>query len=166
LFDRPGQELNNGQVFPAKYDRRHDFSLVVSHKFNDRIDVAGTWVYSTGNCGSLALQNYYATGIDNQYYSNGSLPYLEKRNNYRLPDYHRLDLSVNFHKQLKHGQRTWNLSVYNAYNNKNPFFVYVKTNYQQSYDVLTNTYNYTTSKTLNKITIFTIIPSISYTYKF
>jgi outer membrane receptor for ferrienterochelin and colicin len=164
LFDREGQELNNGLPFPAKYDRRHDVSLVISHKFNKKIDVSGTFVYATGNTGTLALQNYSSTTIPGETYSYyTSLPYISQRNNYRLPDYMRIDLGVNFHKQKKHGVRTWNVSVYNATNQMNPFMVYA------SYDY--NYYNpttgmYTSSKKLTKLTIFPIIPSVSYTYKF
>ncbi|MEI8204575.1 MAG: TonB-dependent receptor, partial [Bacteroidota bacterium] len=59
LFDRPGKDMiNNGEVFPAKYDRRHDLSIVVSHKLNEQIDFSATWVYSTGNCATLAMQTY------------------------------------------------------------------------------------------------------------
>lgn len=167
LFDRPGEELNNGEVFPAKYDRRHDISLVVSHKFNEKIDVAGTWVYSTGNSGSLALQNYSAAKTPGDehsyiYYEQASIPYISKRNNYRLPDYMRVDLGVNFHKQKKHGIRTWNISVYNATNQKNPFLVMPSNS--DRYDETTNTY--TSEKKLKKLTIFTILPSVSYSYKF
>lgn len=168
LFDRPGQEINNGEVFPAKYDRRHDVSIVATHKFSERIDVSGTWVYSTGNSGSLGLQNYYAYpvegegGDDFNYFGNISIPHINKRNNYRLPDYHRMDVGINFHKQKKHGKRTWNISVYNVYNNKNPFLIYVKTNYD--YNLFTG--QPTVRKSLNKLTLFPIIPSVSYTYKF
>ncbi len=180
LFDRPGQEINNGIAFPAKYDKRHDLSVVVSHKFSDRFDIAATWVYSTGSCGTLALQTYGGTDIPQSissnyypaYYYGGikpetnpittSLPYISSRNNFRYEPYHRLDIGVNFHKQLKHGRRTWNVSVYNAYNQLNPFLTTVTTKYN---------YNYQTGmmvekKALTQISIFPIIPSVSYTYKF
>ena len=167
LFNRPGQELNNGLIFPAKYDRRHDMSLVVSHTFNERIDLSGTVVYSTGNAGTLALQNYngqVVPGFD--YYNNpisaNSLPYISQRNNYRLPDYFRVDLGVNFHKQLKYGKRTWNVSVYNATNHMNPFLIY--TSYDYNYNPITGNVNAT--RQLTKLTIFTLIPSISYCYSF
>jgi hypothetical protein len=156
--------LNNGKVFPAKYDRRHDMSIVLAHKFNEKIDVAGTFVYSTGNSGTLALQNYTEQPIpgNDNYYYNQSLPYINQRNNYRLPDYMRIDVGVNFHKQLKYGKRTWNVSVYNATNKKNPFLVYVSNNYD--YNFLTG--ESVTRRQLTKLTIFTLIPSISYSYKF
>lgn len=167
LFNRPGQELNNGDVFPAKYDRRHDMSLVVSHTFNDRIDVSGSVVYSTGNAGTLALQNYSGQIVPDQNYYyypgyNVSLPYVSQRNNFRMPDYFRVDFGVNFHKQLKYGKRTWNLSVYNATNQMNPFLIY--TSYKSDYNPITG--SLTSWRQLTKLTIFTLIPSISYSYSF
>ncbi|MHB9142757.1 MAG: TonB-dependent receptor plug domain-containing protein, partial [Paludibacter sp.] len=163
LFNREGQELNNGNVFPAKYDRRHDISLVVSHKFSDRFDLSGTWVFSTGNTATLGLQNYQGVTVDQQYwYGQSSLEYINSRNNFRYPNYHRLDIGMNFHKQKKHGIRTWNFSIYNVYNQQNPFFVYPSTQYNYNYQ----TGESTTTKKLMQISLFTIIPSISYSYKF
>ncbi len=168
LFNRPGQELNNGLVFPAKYDRRHDISIVLAHKFSERIDISGTWVYSTGNAATLGLQNYYQYPLPGDLYGFSdnymqSVPYIDKRNNYRYPDYHRLDLGINFNKKKKHGIRTWNISIYNVYNQMNAFMIYTKYNYE--YDPK-NPENYSYRKTLTKLTLFPIIPSISYSYKF
>jgi hypothetical protein len=168
LFDRSGQEINDGLPFPSKYDRRHDISLVIAHKFSDRFDVAATWVYSTGNCGTLALQNYTGTSIDHSnevdYFNPSSnmqtIPYITSRNNYRYESYHRLDVSVNFHKQKKHGIRTWNISVYNTYNQFNPFVTYLKTQYYYENGQMK------IKSSLSQISILPIIPSVSYTYKF
>lgn len=169
LFDRPGQELNFGRVFPAKYDRRHDISLVVFHKFSDRIDISGTWVYATGNTGTLALQEYAGGTVpesSNNFFFNGfsyiseDLSYISGRNNYRYNPYHRMDLSVNFHKPKKYGTRTWNISVYNIYNNHNPFLVYAR----EVDDVNPVTNEYTTRKAFMQASIFPFIPSISYSY--
>jgi hypothetical protein len=163
LFDRPGQEINFGKVFPAKYDRRHDLSLVVLHKFSEKIDISGTWVYSTGDCATLGLQNYRGLGFTEEYgYSyNDELSYIDQRNNYRKPAYHRLDLGINFHKKKKHGTRTWNISVYNVYNRNNPFFVY-----SGSKDIPLSSGEYRSKKVLKQISIFPIIPSITYIYSF
>ncbi|NDV45605.1 TonB-dependent receptor [Paludibacter sp. 221] len=173
LFDRPGQELNNGLKFPAKYDRRHDLSVVVSHKFNDKIDISGTWVFSTGNCGTLGLQNYYAYPVPDAspWRSTGSISHIEQRNNYRYPNYHRLDLGINFHKQKKRGVRTWNISIYNAYNQMNPFMITQWTKQTEGPAIYVPegdywTYEMIEYKVLKQITIFPIIPSISYTFKF
>jgi hypothetical protein len=142
-------------------------SLVVSHTFNDRIDVSGSVVYSTGNAGTLALQNYSGQIVPDQNYYyypgyNVSLPYVSQRNNFRMPDYFRVDFGLNFHKQLKYGKRTWNLSVYNATNQMNPFLIY--TSYKSAYNPITG--SVTSWRQLTKLTIFTLIPSISYSYSF
>ncbi len=154
-FKREGQMINNGKVFPAKYDRRHDISIVLMYKFNKKIDCSLTWVYSTGNMATLGLQEY--EGEDGS-----RVTYVESRNNYRMPSYHRMDASVNFHRKLKHGERTINLSVYNLYNRKNPFLIYKKEG--------TISTNSTTGEmypsSLVKVSIFPIIPSFSYTFKF
>jgi len=167
LFNRPGQALNFGEVFPAKYDRRHDVSIVVSHKFSDRFDIAATWVFATGNTGTLALQSFIALQEPeyNRYgqivstYEN--LDYISGRNNYRFNSYHRLDLGMNFHKKKKYGTRTWNISVYNAYSNNNPFLVMPT----EDYDWNPATNMYEVRKKLIQVSIFPIIPSISYSYK-
>jgi len=168
LFDRPGQEINQGVAFPAKYDRPHSFSLVVMHKFSNRFDIAGTWVFNSGNCGTLALQNFDGTQVPqttlNKFIDEtNNLPYISNRNNYRYNAYHRLDLGVNFHKQKKHGIRTWNISVYNAYNQMNPFLVTITEN--NVYDPSTGRYT-KVEKNLTQTSIFPIIPSITYSYKF
>lgn len=170
LFDRVEQEINGGLPFPSKYDRRHDFSLVLSHKFSNRFEIAATWVYSTGSCGALALQTYTGTPINNTIDADLSdtnwnvqnIPYITSRNNYRYEPYHRLDLSASFHKQKKHGIRTWSIGVYNAYNQFNPFITSVKTKYvfDQESQQLTSVHS------LSQICILPIIPSISYSYKF
>ena len=154
-FDREGMMINNGHVFPAKYDRRHDISITVQHKFNDRIDISGTWVFSSGNCGTLGTQIY--DGLPDDWNNVPQIQALE-RNNFRMGNYHRLDLSVNFHKQKKHGIRTWNISVYNVYNHNNPWVVYTDYHWDAATD--------TEKKVLMQASLFPIIPSVSYSFKF
>ena len=154
-FDREGMEINGGKVFPAKYDRRHDLSITVQHKFSDRFDLSGTWVFSSGNCGTLGTQVY--EGLMDEWGYIPSINALE-RNNFRMGNYHRLDLSVNFHKRKKHGIRTWNISVYNVYNHKNPFLVYTDYGWDEA--------TQTEKKRLMQASLFPIIPSVSYSFKF
>ena len=156
LFDRPGQVLNNGNPFPAKYDRRHDFSIVLMYKPNDRFDISATWVYSTGNAATLAMQEFEAPDIEGWY--RNEIEYVEGRNNFRMPDYHRMDIGMNFHKKKKHGVRTWNISIYNVYNRKNPYMIYEGTHY--------NPVSGNYEGRLMQLSIFTILPSISYQYRF
>ncbi len=152
-FDREGQTLNDGNPFPAKYDRRHDISLMLSYKPNDRWDAGITWVYSTGNVMSLAMQEYYDPEV-------GTIGYVESRNNLRLPAYHRMDVGVNFHKQMKRGHRTISVSVYNVYNHKNPFLVYESNGYSFQHG------NTRYGSALVQLSIFPFMPSISYDFKF
>ena len=155
LFDRKGQEINAGKVFPAKYDRRHDISIVLMYKHNKRFDCSLTWVYSTGNMATLGLQEF--EGPDGY-----AVSYIESRNNYRMPAYHRMDASVNFHKKLKHGTRTINISIYNLYNHKNPFLLYKKEGTISSNATTGELY----PSSLVQLSIFPIIPSFTYTFKF
>ena len=156
LFDRDGQRLNNGEPFPAKYDRRHDISIVLMYKHNKRFDASATWVYSTGNAHTLALQEFPTISKDGDNIWTSSSSYVSSRNNFRMPDYHRLDVGMNFHKQKKHGIRTVNISVYNVYNRKNPFVAF-KSNRKSD-----GVHDYA----LVKLSLFPIIPSVSYIYKF
>ena len=153
-FDTPGEELNGGKPFPAKYDRIHDISITLQYKHSDRFDAGLTWVYATGNTATLAMQQI---SVDNYY---GAVDFVESRNNFRLPPYHRLDLSVNFHKKKRYGIRTWNISIYNAYNRQNPFIIYPKQT--ERWDSQGVEY----STVLMQRSLFPIIPSISYIYKF
>lgn len=155
-FDREGMIINDGNPFPAKYDRRHDLSVVVSHKFNKHFDLSATFVYSSGNCGSLAIDEF------NPGDGYGDVGYIPYRNNYRMPPYHRMDLGMNFYKFHRKGQSIWNISVYNLYNYKNPFIVLQDYNYRFDPD----RGEFVSYRTLKKISIFPIIPTVSYTYKF
>jgi outer membrane cobalamin receptor len=156
-FDAPGEELNGGEPFPAKYDRIHDISITLQYKPNDRFDAGVTWVYSTGNTATLAMQEIESDPSVGWW---GSMGFVESRNNFRLPAYHRMDISVNFHKKKRYGVRTWNISVYNAYNRQNPFIIYPRS--VDRYDGGGTTY----STVLMQRSLFPILPSVSYIYKF
>jgi len=147
--------INSGKEFPARYDRRHDVSVVVTHKPSKNIDFGMTWVYGTGNAVTMATRSMRVDlnrGIESVIDNGKDVPIPEGRNNYRVPSYHRMDFSVNFHKKKKHGVRTWNISVYNLYNRANPFYLYFDSNKGE--------------KVLKQVSLFTIIPSVSYIYKF
>jgi outer membrane receptor for ferrienterochelin and colicin len=160
LFDREGQELNFGQVFPAKYDRRHDLNIVLMYEINDHIDVGATWVYSSGNCATLSYQDYHGLGVS---YSDAPvIGYIEKRNNYRFNSYQRLDLVANFHKQKKYFERIFSISVYNTLCHNNPFVVIPWSTYE--YNPFVD--DYVIRKSLQQVCIFPIIPTLTWQYKF
>jgi hypothetical protein len=163
LFNREGQELNFGEVFPAKYDRRHDLNIVLMYDINDHIDVGATWIYSSGNCATLPLQGYHGLGEYSHYgyYDPTVIDHIESRNNYRYSSYQRLDLVANFHKQKKHCERIFSINVYNTLCHNNPFVVFPQENWVTDM----NGETLYKVKTLRQICIFPIIPTVSWQYK-
>lgn len=162
--------INNGIRFPYKYDRRHNISLVVNHKFNSRIDIGASWILATG--GTATIPEEMTAVIRPGENNVRQQEYVEHRNNYRLPASHRLNIGVNFNKKTKHGVRTWNISLYNAYNAMNPTLVY--SNGGGGYNIYVKSqesekvhYQYIPGKRkITKLTILPCIPSVTYTYKF
>lgn len=153
--NRQFDALNNGNVFPFKYDRRHDMSIVLQHKFTEKIDAAITWVYGTGSAVTLPVGSY--NGLVPDYYFGTYQPTIDHvidRNGYRMRAYHRLDLGINLTKQKKHFERTWSIGVYNAYSRRNPFFLFLDN------DPVRNV------RVLKQVSLFPIIPSIAYRFKF
>lgn len=160
-------DLNFGKRFPARYDRRHDISLVGIYKLKERITISAVWVYGTGNAISLPLTSYQAvdhassyntqvlpvSGLNVQDYGGTVRDYGEK-NSFRMAPYHRLDVAVQFHKKKKNYERILEIGIYNVYNRQNPFFYRTETNMT------------TRVATLKQVSLFPIIPSISSTWKF
>jgi len=155
----PDGSINRGEWFPFKYDRRHDVSLVLNHKFSDRIDISGTWKFFTGGVTTLTTRQFTVLTPEDRI---RSMEYVSSRGNYRLPPSHTLNLGINFRKQKRHGERVWNISLYNVYNNMNPDFIYTYEvrDYSDTGEFLRDGVN------IKKITILPILPSFSYTYKF
>jgi CarboxypepD_reg-like domain/TonB-dependent Receptor Plug Domain len=162
-------ELNFGNKFWAKYDRRHDASVVAIYHLKPQITISATWVYGTGNALTLPdatyRSGYKIAGVDqagvaavNYRGEFRELPDYGERNAFRAAPYHRMDVGVQFHKQMKRHERTWEFSIYNLYNRQNPYFY----DYRSQYDRNTGI----TSKTLSQYSIFTILPSLSYSFKF
>ena len=163
--NRRYDNLNFGNWFSYKYDRRHDVSIVVSHEFSKDFDIGITWVYGTGNATTFP-QASYLSFPDSELYPDSELnaneiEYYGERNGTRMNAYHRLDLGVNFHKEKKKGIRTISLSVYNAYNRKNPFFVYLGNSFNSQIGGGESSQNVAT-----QVSLFPIIPSITYNFKF
>ncbi len=151
---REFDNINFGEPYPYKYDRRHDISIVAMYKLNDNIDFGASWVYGTGNAVTLGVGRYatmIGTNYNGEFYPAGDIEYFNGRNGYRMPSYHRLDVSANFHKEKKWGTRTWSVGLYNAYSRQNPFYLY---------------FNNGTPRALKQVSLFPIIPSVRYAFKF
>ncbi|MGF7215838.1 hypothetical protein GGR92_001978 [Spirosoma lacussanchae] len=169
-------ELNAGKPFFPRYDRRHDVSVVGIYELSKRVTLSGTWVYGTGNALTVPVANYRAfrhqPGLQTFFGPNG-VPspiaplfdygsdvsdYGQQKNSFRAEAYHRFDVSIQFHKQKKHHERTWEFSLYNAYNRRNPFFYQLESVSQgQGQPSRTALFRYS---------VFPVVPSFSYNFKF
>jgi hypothetical protein len=149
--NRQFAQINFGNPYPYKYDRRHDISFVNLYKLSNKADIGVTWVYGTGNAISLPLQSYQTMPGTSTWYND--VQYYGAKNNYRMAAYHRLDISINRHKKKKWGRVTWSFGAYNVYGRRNPYFLYFSN----------NTYG---RKQLKQVSLFSFVPMISYNFKF
>ncbi|MBI9032828.1 MAG: TonB-dependent receptor [Bacteroidales bacterium] len=147
---RQAEDINDGNPYRSHFDKPHDVSVVLNYNLNDHFQFGMNWIFSTGNPVTFPV------GRAN--YGDEWIPIYSKRNSYRMPNYHRMDLSVTY-KPLRHPERRWqgewNLSVYNAYNKKNAWVI----NFIED--------EVTPGKMNAEMTyLFGIIPSITYNFKF
>lgn len=115
----PQERVNGGEYFPSNYDKPHDFSLVLNYKFTKRLSMSTNFVYQTGRPVTFPIGNYQFNGAEYVLYSD--------RNQFRIPDYYRLDLGLNLegnHKKNKLAHSFWSLSVYNVLSRNNPYSVF------------------------------------------
>lgn len=154
---RQFDEINGGEKYPFKYDKRHDFAVVGTYNISKNIVFSASWIYSTGNAVSIPVFKYpykitnSVSGKPNIYYEIESLG---KKNSFRMSDSHRLDISVEFHKKKKKWERAWVIGIYNTYNHKNPFF-------------MISDYDYNREKIVYKeVSLLPVLPFISYQFKF
>lgn len=169
-------ELNLGESFFPRYDRRHDISLVGIYELTKRITLSSTWVYGTGNALTIPKSEFHSPYTDLGRFTNSTQSQVlvqgltanefGQRNSFRAEAYHRMDFGIQFHKQKKRFERTWDFSVYNLYNRRNPFFYTVGSN--QSNSILgSSTQKVGQEKlVLKRYSLFPIIPSFSYNIKF
>lgn len=152
--------INSGSPYPYIYDHTHDVSLVVNHQFDDHITVSAIWVFSTGNAITIpneknlvSTMTFYdlSMPVSGSYYSESHI--YPGKNNYRMPAYHRLDLSCSFTRHNGKRTKVWSIDIYNAYCRLNPFYLYFDKN--KAGDIK-----------LYSFSLFPIIPSFSYSYSF
>jgi len=162
--DRYFDEINFGKKYPYRYDARHDFAITAVYSIKKNIDCGVVWVYRTGYPFTLENEKFLSMGaafLGQKYYeSPETVKYFETRNNYRMPDYHRLDVGFNFHKQKRKHSRTWSFGMYNAYGRNNPFFVYPDTVHDYSGG------GYNEEFRLAQVSIFNFIPYVKWSLKF
>jgi hypothetical protein len=146
-------DINAGERYPAKYDRRHDLSVVATYELNRKWKVGGVFVYGTGNATSLPERFYFINGVLTQEYS--------KVNQYRLQPYHRMDVSATYTPIPKHRGKfssSWVFSIYNVYSRLNPYFLY--------FDQEGSAYSGTLKIQAKQVSLFPIIPAVTWNFKF
>ncbi len=143
-------EINDGKPYAAPYDKPHDLAIVLNYDLTPRIGIAANWIYSTGIPFTLPSGRYEVMG--------NIIPLYTGRNEYRLPDYHRLDLAVTIKGKERANRRwrgEWNFSIYNAYGRKNVWTLnFVQDEAQPDLTYAEMTY------------LFSIVPAITYNFKF
>ncbi len=149
--DRIFEELNNGNPFPYKYDRTHDFSVTGRYHFSESFNIHANWVYGTGDAFTLAdtaIRTIDGSEILTVDPNKG-------RNSARLSDYHRLDIGMQLIKEMKNQSHlTLGLSVFNAYNRKNDYYVFLFE------DTVNDRFE------LRRVSLFPILPHFSINYEF
>ncbi|HRW62116.1 MAG TPA: TonB-dependent receptor [Bacteroidales bacterium] len=148
--ERKIPEINEGRVYSSSYDRPHNISIVASYDLSKRLNVAATWVYASGSPVTFPTGRYEQ--------GNMIVPIYSERNGYRMPDYHRMDLSVTLKSKEKPNKRLksdLNVSIYNVYNRHNAWMI----NFSQDEE------NPDVTKA-ELVYVFPIIPSITWNFHF
>jgi len=143
--------INEGKTYPSTYDRTHDVSLVLNYDVSKRLSVSANWVYSTGNPVTYPVAKYEVQGNPIFYYS--------KRNGNRIPEYHRMDLSLTYNSkknETRKVKRSLNVSLYNVYARRNAYSIYFRQNEE----------NPNITEAVRLSIIGTVIPSVTYNITF
>jgi hypothetical protein len=140
--------INNNNWYDARQDKTHDVSIVGIYQLNPRWTISGTWVYSTGNAVTFPSGKYNIDG-------NNIFLYTE-RNGYRMPAYHRMDLSATYEKPSKGKyQSSWNFGLYNVYGRENAYQIIFKDDPKDN-----------TKTQAEQTALFKWVPSVTYNFKF
>lgn len=142
--------INNNDPYPATYDKRHNLSVVLFYKLSRAWDFSSTFKFTSGGYITLPEGSF-------QYYG-ASFNYYTTRNGYKLPPYHRLDVAFTYKnpkKQLRLWKPEWNFGIYNLYDHKNIFSLFIK---MSEYDMDTSR--------AYKMYLYGITPYFSYNFKF
>lgn len=159
-------DINEGREFPSRWDRRHDLSLVLGYDHSKRWSFGMSFVYATGQAVTLPVNRYFIEGQLVSEYT--------QRNGYRMVPYHRLDLSATLTNKefktvkdpvtgeekevLRKWRSSWTFGVYNAYNRRNPYFIYFDTEGVPS--------NGTFQVIAKQVSLFSVLPSVTWNFKF
>ncbi|MEM0991690.1 MAG: TonB-dependent receptor [Bacteroidota bacterium] len=158
------QDIMDGRYFAPRYDRRHDVSIVATYDLSKRWKVSATWVYGSGDLtwlpsGRISFQDLPGTELK------PVLPVFGDRNTFRLPPYHRLDVGVVLNFFPKWGESDLTLSVYNAYDRRNPYFVFLEPEFA-TLDDGPSPIEVPNRIAAKQQSLFPILPSVTWNFKF
>ncbi len=147
--------INAGKYYPSVYDRPHDFSTVLNYQISRRLRASGNFVFISGRPVTLPEQKYTFEGKQVVVFSD--------RNEYRIPPYHRMDVSITLDENLRKKRMwkgSWTLSIYNLYGRKNPYSVFYRREpSEQIRERISNA--------IYKFSVIGVpVPSITYNFKF
>lgn len=148
--------IDNNRPYPFKYDRPHQLSALLHWQMSKHWDCSASWTYNSGQAITLPVGRVQGeNSLDDFFIYAG-------RNNARMPDYHRLDLSIHYQKKNKKGNiHQWSFDIYNAYNRQNPFALFMRKELiYLDQQFVTNGYK------IYQLALFPILPSVSYDFKF
>ena len=149
--------INLDRRFPASHDRRNNLAINATFKLSDRVTFGGNFVYGTGRPFTLPVGRYEIENYNLNFYTG--------RNQYRLPDFHRLDLSASIRPKKNLGKKwrsSWTFAIYNAYNRKNPFTIYTRKRQTDDGDIIGDG----SELEARLVYLFPILPSITYNVTF
>ncbi len=153
--NRTFPEINEGRTFPYRYDRRHDIGIAAAYAWKENREFSLTWVYGTGNAVTLPQSSYKGVPFNPwDYFVGKEIEFYGDRNSYRMRGYHRLDIGYTTTKKTKWGERSWTIGVYNVYSRRNPFFMDLGQE------------EGTGDPKFIQYSLFPVIPSIAYRFKF
>lgn len=153
---REFEDLNQGEPFFFRYDRRHDLSLAMVYRFNKRWSFSSVLIYGTGNAVTLPSSTFVLP-IDLFNNPGLNLDY-DQKNGFRMPDYTRLDLGLRYTKPGPKVNQGFHIDIFNALNRRNPFFLYLDT----EYDTRANA-NRIVGR---QVSLLPMIPTLTYVFEF
>jgi CarboxypepD_reg-like domain/TonB-dependent Receptor Plug Domain len=189
--NRTFPDIDNGKTFPFRYDRRHDFQISGIYRINKTVNISLGWIYTSGNPVTIPISVYpslvypplpnsgsgsdkgyeyievdIAVGSEDFPLNDTHILHYGTKNNQRMPDYHRLDVGLQFVKKKKKGERTWSIQVYNLYNQINPYYIKYAFKSNNPTKSLNSFKPLESRGEFRVVSLFQIIPSLSYAFKF
>lgn len=149
--ERQVEGINNNEWYPVRFDRAHNLNVVAIYQFSERLSISGNFLYYTGTPATFFSNKASFQTI--------TIPHIDQnqRNNYRIPAYHRADISLTLDsKKTKKYESSWVFSVYNIYQRRNPFSIYFQPVAGQS----------GANEAIRFAVLGSAVPAVTYNFKF